>query len=271
MAKSLGGERFGILRHAPGENRVIVQSIPYPLVVSGGTSTIAFVGSKTTSYLATADHSVSLTDLVDSSGATATLAQNDFVIVAVSFGVSASPDVTFTAPSGWTQECDLFGGDTAAINFTAFSKKMGATPDTAVLCPGANNGNDKVSVVIHAFRGVDTTTPHDVANVTATGVDSGLPDPAAITPVTSGALIYVAGGASTGSTTGAPLTNPGDLDIGTNHFVSIFAESGAEGSVTGAGFVAWNGSGAFNPATWSGNWVSTTLAWCALTMALRPA
>jgi hypothetical protein len=72
---------------------------------------------------------------------------------------------------------------------------MGATPDTSItLTGGTLSADDAGAVVVQVWRGVDPTTPFDVTQTTATGTNSVLCDPPAITPVTPGAVI-VSGGA----------------------------------------------------------------------------
>jgi hypothetical protein len=237
----------------------------------GGSGTPpAFVGSTSATTSSATSITVSLTGLLNSVGGTATLLQNDFVLVAVEGG-SAS-DLTFTEGGGtWTKECDLFSTDTNKCNFAVFSKFMGASPDTSITISGLGGSNNGTTVTVHAFRGVKVATPYDVTTVTATGANTGRPDPAAITPVTGGAVIYVAGGGSCGASTGAVFTNPGDLDTGTNSYVSAHRSSASDSTTVGAGFAQLSGSGAFDPAQWGGNLATNSLAWCALTMALRPA
>lgn len=251
---------------------MLVIRIPFPDSTGGGGGTPpTFVGSQQANGANASSITISLANLVDETGATVTLQQNDYVCLAVEVG--SSLDLTFGETSGtWAKECDLLGPDTSKCNFAVFTKKMGATPDTSVTINGFSSAsNYSISAVVHAFRGVNTGTPHDVAVVTATGTNTGQPNPPAITPVTSGALIYVAAGASTGASSGAAFTNPGDLDTTTNRFRTQFRSSVGDGSVVGAGMKAWGGSGAFDPAQWGGNRTSTSCAWCACCIALRPA
>lgn len=248
---------------------------PYRFAAAGGGGSgtpPTFVGSKATFSTASGSASISLTDLLDSTGATATLLQDDFVIIAFENTSTTGSDIDFTPASGWTEEADLFGNDTQKCNLAVWSKFMGASPDTSVTIPTVGS-TLPTSVVVHAFRGVSTSTPRDVPNVTATGINSSLPNPGAITPVTGGTVIYVAAGAGDAGFDGHVFTNPGDLSTTTNHFNSDRHGGATTSSVVGAGFVTWSGSGAFDPAQWTGNAVanSAVSSWCALTMALRPA
>jgi hypothetical protein len=239
---------------------------------SGGSSGTAptFVGSKTFSFASTSAQSVSLADLKDSSGATATLEENDFVIIAYN-AASGGTNIVFTPPSGWTQECDLFGNDTSKTNFAVWTK-FWHSGDTSVTVPGNAADFSAVTVTIHAFRGVNTSSPYDVASVPITGTNDGHVNAGAITPAHGGALIYVAGAVSPGGSGGTVLSNPGDLHSGTNEFVALYQGSISQSSTTGAGFKVWTlGDGAFDPATWGGGRTNTACSWAALTMALRPA
>jgi hypothetical protein len=264
-------------RRAKIECPEVIGMFPFPSplmgqAVAGGGTPATFVGSKTFTFASTSATACSLTDLLTNTGTTATLLQNDFVLVVIDTNTPSAPDITFTPPAGWTQECDLYQADTSAVNMAVWSKFMGASPDSSVLIQGANAALQAVCVTVHAFRGVNTTTPRDVANVTAVGQNDGKPNPGAITPVTAGALIYVAGAAAVGgSGVGGVFTNPGDLNSGTNEFASANRSATSQSGVSGAGFVAWNGAGAFDPATWGGGRTNTACSWAALTMALRPA
>jgi hypothetical protein len=194
------------------------------------------------------------------------------VIIAYN-AASSNTNIAFSAPSGWTQECDLFGNDTAKTNFAVWTKFMGGTPDTSVTVPGNAASFSAVTVTIHAFRGVNTSSPYDAASVPVTGINDGHVNAGAITPVHGGTVIYVAGAvAPGGSGSGTILTNPGDLNSGTNEFAASYLSAITQSSTTGAGFKVWTlGDGAFDPATWGGGRTNTACSWAALTMALRPA
>jgi hypothetical protein len=118
-----------------------------------------------------------------------------------------------------------------------------------------------------AFRGVDTTTMLDVAIVTATGTGSQKPNPGSITPTTAGAMVVVMG--SGAATTGALLTNGGDLSSTTNEFRSGYTDESVDASI-GMGIFRWT-SGAFDPAQFgSTSSDAAEQAWAAAVIALRP-
>lgn len=188
------------------------------------------------------------------------LAQNDLVLVLSGYygGVGAGAGITST---GWHSE---FNGKTATSGTTkcwydASWKIMGSTPDTSVTIKGSTDANTPVIVLVQAWSGVDTTTPMDVAPVYAG--TNGAANPGAITPVTAGAVVVAAGiAAENFNVPGAPT---GYTNLTANKFlISNAIEAGMASKV-------WSGSGAEDPATFSGFSTSTTFAAGAFTFALR--
>lgn len=231
---------------------------------------ISFVGSKTfaAAGAASGTFAVSLTDLLDTTGASATLAQNDLIVINYVVGGDQA-DVALTPPTGYTEETELFSDDGADANLAVWRKFMGATPDTSVDIPNSTNADYAVAGTIFAFRGVDTTTPLDVAIATATGIDGGQPNPPSVTPTTAGAWIVVVGG-SGHSTAVTAFGNPGDLSSTTNHFRSV-TQADIIDATAGCGIKTDWTSGAFDPATWTDGSTAAGSSWCAATLALRPA
>lgn len=136
--------------------------------------------------------------------------------------------------------------------------------DTSVTTTAVGNLGAGRCVGVMVFRGVDNTTPMDVAATTAVGGNTGQADPPAITPSTSGAVI-VAIGAGVDSTNGAAFTSS-DL----SNFQSPTATGGTYNGTVGMGSHAWSGSGSFDPAQFGGGYTGTSAAWAAATLALRP-
>lgn len=232
-----------------------------------------FVGSKGIGYQNGAEV-ISLTDLLNTSGAAATLQQNDLVIISyANDSQGTNQDLAAEGPAGWTLETELFSNDTHAVNFAVWWKFMGATPDTSVTLPDGVTGSDGCAATIHAFRGVNTTTPRDATTVTAAGTNTPHPDPPAITPTTTNALIYVACGSSQALSGGGVYTDPGDLNSATNAFRSAFGPGTTDDATSGAGFVLGTGGVSFNPTAWPGANSSTLTqcAWASCVMALKPA
>jgi hypothetical protein len=229
---------------------------------------ISFVGS-TTGLVAATDTTVNFSSLLDSSGSTPTVAQNDIVIVTLSrrSAGAASPALTTTGYAAIY--ASVFADSTDDTNLISFYKIMGATPDTSVVITTTGTTNIQ-SYCVHVLRGVDTTTPFDgITPTTSTGVGAGSPDAPAITPATAGAWIMACGGAAGPNTAGQTtvLTNPANLDSTTNFFRSTAGTRTA----TGAGiFSGWT-SGAFDPVAFGGGAQNASGSFAAATFALRPA
>lgn len=229
---------------------------------------ITFVGSKTfnAAGVASGTFNVSLADLKDASGADATLLENDFVLI--NYVAAVETDAAYTPPSGYTEEAELYSDGTGRdTNQAIWRKFMGSSPDASVDIPNSGDAAGGVAGTIHAFRGVDTTTPLDVAAVPATGAGTARPDPAAITPVTAGAWIVVCGASA--AATGAVFANPGDLSATTNHFRSA-VQADDNDAMAGTGIKTDWVSGAFNPVSFGGGSTGTGGSWTADTLALRP-
>lgn len=207
---------------------------------------ITFVGSATGSVIDSGTVTIDLT-------AIAGLAENDIVVV---FGQSSSG--TPATPSGWTTIYNL----TARAN-GIFYKIMSGSPDTSVSLwdVGAGFGHSGTGIAM-AFRGVDTSTPLDVAYQRANITSPDAPDPPSITPTSDNCCIVVFGGdialdGSVGTITdySVPVTITSDDDNDATCAVAYRILTG------GAGVA--EDPGAFS--TWA-----TTFA-TAATLALRPA
>lgn len=237
----------------------------------GAPSGITFLGSKTfNSANATSASTVSLTDLKDPSNVSATLQADDFLIMNYSSsGVGGAQ--TYAAPSGWTERnrVQQSGAFSYENLYTFYKKLTGADANVAITAEGTNYA---LSVTIHAFRGVHTSTPFDVTSTTSQGNGNSNPDPPAITPSTTGAWIIVLGGGATRPTTpGLNYNAPGDLSATTNHFRTI-ATAGSNGNgQCGTGVKTNWTSGSFDPGAWSGGSNNSNSSWCATTHALKPA
>jgi hypothetical protein len=239
------------------------------LVYSSAAPDITFVGSKTEGFQTgtTDNRTTSLTNLATEAGGTASLQEGDYVLVA--FALGSGLNETMTPPTGWTELTELYqAGSTYNVNLAVFAKHMGAVPDTSVTFPGLPTVNSNgIGVAVMALRGVDATTPLDVALTTAAGTESLKPNPPAITPATAGAKIVVIGAASNPTVL---FSNPGDLSAATNHFRSIRGLGGTFNAIVGMGLkLDWT-SGAFDPAEFTGGGVATTGSWIGVTLALRP-
>lgn len=206
---------------------------------------------------------LSLTGLTGGIGSSA--AANDIVIAV--FATGSTVDRTLAITDG-TSNYTLIGSElySAGVAFSSSLrvayKIMGGTPDTTTTFGPTGDAADGGAMAIHVYRGVDTTTPLDATATTATGTGTSAVNPASITPVTAGALVVAAGGGA--ASTGAPYTTT-DL----YNFLSTVGVDSNDGEV-GIGWRSWT-SGALDPAVWTGGTAGSNDAWCAVTLALRPA
>lgn len=188
---------------------------------------------------------------------------NDMVIVA--YERCGVIDKRATTISGYTTIASLFANNaTEDSNLIVAYKFMGTTPDANVLIPRSGSTADAEAVAIHVWRGIDTNNPLDVTAVTNTQPTSGIPDPPAITPVTTGAIIVVAAGtAHSGGTDTFGATY-------LNNFLTVGGNDDNDATV-GIGWLTWPG-GAYDPAAWTFTQVnSATYSSNSVTFALRPA
>jgi hypothetical protein len=225
---------------------------------------IEYVGSYMQSFVGTTSNvTVSLTSLTG--GLSSAPAAGDLVIVYFGTGSTANRDLVI---SGYTEIVELYSNDTYDTNLAVAYKFMGGTPDTSfVLTGGTLNIDDAGAVGVQVWRGVDATTPLDVTRTTATGVDTCFCNPAAITPVTDGAVI-VAGGAS-GNDISSIVPIPYSISNLTD-FRSV-ARGDVNDVTIGLGYHVWT-SGAFDPTEFRTPGADSARAsWAAVTLALRPA
>lgn len=184
-----------------------------------------------------------------------TPSQNDIVVV---FGGSSrfrTPDPT--APgTGYTQ----IALNTTTTFMGAWYKRMGASPDSSVLCQGSANANDTTGYGCYVLRGIDTTTALDVTATTAGLTTSTNPNPALITSVTDDAMICVFAGSEVNDATPGTVSGYSNQITATNSGVFNWTIAGATLIKTTAG--------AENPPAWS-SWGNG--AWYAITAAFRPA
>lgn len=225
---------------------------------------ISFVGSAENGTANNADPTADLTAI---SG----LAENDLVIAACGLGDAdaVNLDVTMNT-AGYTGINDLFADDTHETSFEVFYKFMGSTPDTSVVCEGSTGGNDTgTAIVAIAFRGVDTTTPFDVASTSVTGINDPDADPPSIDWSTSGVWTVIAVASAhalgTNCTSDAYVFPTGyttnQIECAGNDTTDISVGMGynsAPADPENPGIVDHNGTD------------STNNSWAAVTMALRP-
>jgi len=223
--------------------------------------TITYVGGRTQSVTnSTATITVSLTGLTG--GLATAPIQNDFVVVTRSWANNLDASMT-TSSTGWTEVTELYANDDNDTNLAVYYKVMGTTPDTSIVFNAHATTAESSAIVVQVFRGVDTTTPLDVTSTTFTVANSGLPDPASITPTTTNSIILVAGGSA--HTDGTDTFTAGYL----TNFLTVGA-NGTNDATAGMGYVSWT-SGAYNPAAFTASYANaqTRYSAAAVTMALR--
>jgi hypothetical protein len=222
---------------------------------------ITFVGGYSAGYAGTvSDITVPLTSLTGGIG-TQPIAGD---LVVVFYGIGYTSGIQGFSLSGY-----ISGSLTGTDNYNTKSaygyRLMPATPDTSITITGGTGGIANAgAVALQVWRRVHATTPLDVTTTTATGTNSLLANPPAITPTTAGAIILAGGvgahvqGVQTFSS--SALAN----------FISVGGDDTTDVTV-GLGSYVWT-SGAYDPAvfTFSGSDI-TTSSWVAATLALRPA
>jgi hypothetical protein len=228
---------------------------------------IEFVGSKSADLSATGGANVNIPLNSGLTGGIGSAVQaGDLVIVSAMQGHSTTVTLSVTDPSAAAYTLigsQLNINDTTDANLRMTYKFMGGTPDASVnVSSSISYTTSSGGAIVYVFRGVDTTTPLDVAAVTATAIDSGLVNPPAITPVTSGAVVVVAGCAGHALTVPVGATGLSGVQLQTN-------TTGTWRSSNAMGYSTWT-SGSLDPAAWTLTGSSVTCSWAAITIALRP-
>lgn len=119
------------------------------------------------------------------------LKRGDVVVAVVAHGSTANQ--TFSEAGGtWTPVADLYGNSTRDSNCGVFLKQMGDTPDTNVTINTTGGSFNHVGLT-YGLRGIDLTTPQDVAATTTTATNTGNINSLAIVPVTDGAIALTLG------------------------------------------------------------------------------
>lgn len=234
---------------------------------------ISFVGSHVGSHASTSAQTVNFSSLLDASGATPTLQQNDLVIVTVFQAGVATRTQAQLQPTGYSPShaSVLTASDTNIASQQTSQKFMGVTPDTTISIPASASTTAGVAYEIHVFRGVDTTTPMDVTPTTATGTNTAIPNPPSITPTTARAWIYCVGGGAMAAGAAPQSAAPTGLFAGVNAWRQTVLTTTTNDPGLGAGYKSDWVSGAFDCPVFTGYTSTNTGAWCAATLALRPA
>jgi hypothetical protein len=199
------------------------------------------------------------------------LQEGDLVLVPVCHSHPTTGQVIDETTGTWTSMAqDEQLGGTARCRAALLGKFMGSSPDASIqIRPGTGGANAAtgMSATAMAIRGVDTSI-YDVSIVVAKGTGSAKPNPGAVTPLSSGAMIVVVGCGVIAA--GAVFTLPGDLSAATNNFRSANAAETFDAAV-GIGIKKDWASGAFDPVVWPSSTTDTAnAAWVAFTLVLKP-
>lgn len=237
----------------------------YYTILGPSVAAIQFVGGTTLAVVGgTTNVSVPLTSLTGGIGSAPQF--GDLIIVAVER--CGTTNKTYNI-AGFTQIADLYQNDTEDSNFHVGYALATPIPQTSVVITGGSGAAaDGMAIAVQVFRNVNQTTPLDVTSTTAGAINGGAVNPIAITPVTSGAVLVVTGGAAQDATSfsfsASYLTN--FVTPSTNSLTST------NDACVGMGYVSWPG-GTYDPAAWtvtSSGGTAANWSWNAVTIAIRP-
>lgn len=244
-------------------------------ILSGLTGGILFVGGAVASKTGATSGDTTIALNSGLTGGIASAAQaGDLVIAAFATGSTADRTLAITdgADAYTLIGSELYGNDEEDVNLRVAYKFI--TSDTATTFGPTGGTSDGGAMAVYVFRNVSGSSPLDVAAQTATGTNTYLCDPPAITPSTAGAIIVVVGAATVGNYSDGDPTPPEFASTDLTAFLTL-ASAAEEANTCALGVGHKNdwSSGAFNPAafTVSNDTDSADNSWAAVTFALRPA
>lgn len=252
LQKTLSGAQADSITDYAGLSVTLTSAAPEPNITYVGGQVGGRAGSTSTSAVTFA-----LTG-----GSNSTPQAGDLVIIGCT--VASAGRTPACAISGYTEQTQInANGTTYDTSLNMSYKFMGGTPDTTFTLPSTGNVADAQRYTVQVWRGVDATTPLDVAAVSASGTATGRPNPGSITPTTSGAKVGIigAGAAATGASYTAPANYTTGFLTGTT--------SDTNDAMIGSGYRSWT-SGAEDPAQYTGGTINAADSWAAFTYALRP-
>ena len=194
--------------------------------------------------------------------------QNDVVYAASSHGGSSVTNWDFTmGTAGYTELADLLDtSDSIVTNFGLFRKVQGSTPDSnAVLQTSQSSTSVGYSGILVVLSGVDTTTPEDATNTSATGGNTAVVDCPSITTVTANAWVLAFGGAGNGGT----IASAG-LPSGYSNLIDSRETTESFNAQTVSATKLVSSPGAENPGPFTGMSTNTASSWAGATVAARP-
>lgn len=232
-------------------------------------SPIEYVGGAT---VAIAPRTTSLTIPFSlSGGLSSTPAPGDLVLVSFATGSTVNRTMAITPTGGtataYSTVADLYANDTYDTNLGVFYKKMESPVDTGIILPnGTFATTDAGAVTIQVWRGVDSTTPLDVAITSQAAPDSANAVIPGIETVTNNSLIVCIG---------AGAHNAGTVTYSAPSFFTDFLTVGSDGTndvSLGTGSYVKDYAGAcVNSIFTLSATDSTSFSYASVTLALRPA
>lgn len=229
---------------------------------------IQFVGAATDGKLgATSGTSTIALNSGLTGGIASSVSEGDLVIAVFGTGSTANRTLSITdGANAYTLiASELYSNDNVDANLRVAYKFMGSTPDTNTTFGPTGNASDAGAMAVYVFRGVDQTTPLDVAAVTATGINGVYADPPSITPSTAGSFIVCVGAGA--HFAGTQTYSSSDL----TDFISVGGPDDNNDATIGIGHKDDWTSGAFDAAAFTfSSGSNINLSWAAITIALRP-
>lgn len=217
---------------------------------------IEFVGSTAASYSSTGTANASLSGIDVRAG--------DVMIAVTGMGSHTSSPLP-NSPSGFSTIFSRSGGGSSTNALMRMSYRVATGSETNVSVSGTYSSSGG-GVAVQIFRYVDTSNILDVSLTSFTGnTYTNNVNPRAITPVTQGAVI-VAGGVSFSRGGGSASLSSNDL----SSFRYAGGNGSSYGSVSGIGYRKWNGSGSYDPTSWSFSGDAGGANYMCATIALRP-
>jgi hypothetical protein len=210
------------------------------------------------------------TTIIISSGLTGGIGSSaqsgDLVIAAfASSGVSSLAKLISDGSTPYTiVGSELYQSDTYGTNLRLAYKRMGATPDASVTFGPTGNANDAGVMFVFVFRNVSASSPI-ITFANARLGNTGLPNPPAITPSVSRAVIVAVGASGNGAGNGQTFSCSNMLGM-------VSSSQSDTGSCCAGMARADYTSGSFDPAAFTASYAdSTQYSFAAIPCALRPA
>lgn len=231
---------------------------------------ITYVGGKaagvagSTATDTTVDLSTGLTG-----GSNTGVSADDLVIVNYSVGIAGTVQITIRDPSSvayplvTANNAQVQGSDNNDAMMRVGYKFMPSTPDASVILGPTGATSDQGAYAIHVWRGVSKIQTFDNVTTTAVGNNTSRPNPPAITPRTSDAMIVCcAAGAAADASVAFTFASANNL-LQSFNAGTVEVRAAILSRTTVTRFVAVD-----QAASTTGS-ATTADSWAALTMSLR--